>query len=262
MNEDDDAGRLIERLATLENLIPNFVEVEVVRRPDGSGFRFGKERGIRYEQELSPRLLTWTEEKVQDTHVVPTPPWRRWQKRKIVKVLVPAGPESPREPEPEPEPDIECEIQNETETKAVECGEVLSKCPREVVERVEQAVSPRQDKHVQTGIALAIDGAEDEWKKEKDVERCSARAALQRCFSVWLERWYRVLFVRVATEARMNQEMCRFDFDDEIEEEEHTETKANLVDGPVYRNRRKAGNRSRLDDAMIDDVLDMVLDDE
>ena len=130
MNEDDDAGRLIERLATLENLIPNFVEVEVVRRPDGSGFRFGKERGIRYEQELSPRLLTWTEEKVQDTHVVPTPPWRRWQKRKIVKVLVPAGPESPREPEPEPEPDIECEIQNETETKAVECAEVLSKCTR------------------------------------------------------------------------------------------------------------------------------------
>lgn len=258
MNEDDDAGRLMARLATLENLIPNFVEVEVVRRPDGSGFRFGKERGVRYEQELSPRLLTWTEEKVADTHAVPTPPWRRWQKRKIVKVLVPAGPESPREPEPEPEPEpVQGEVECVMETKAVECGE-------EVVERAEQAASPRQDKHVQTGIALAIDGVEDEWKKEKDVERCSARVALQRCFSVWLERWYRVLFVRVATEARMSQEMCRFDFDDEIEEEERTETKAfstNLVNGQVYRN-RKVGSRSRVDDAMIDDVLDMVLDDE
>lgn len=257
MNEDDEAGILIERLQTLEEIIPNFVEVEVKRPPPLSGFKLGGGRKEVPEQKMSPRLVTWNEKEVVDNHVK-VPPWRRWENGKVVKLLVPAAQqpdvpspshkEAPDESPPVPQNEAEATVEN-TDERVV--------------------VPDREDKVVQTGMALAIDEIaddfEEEWRKERDIAAASGRITLQRCFSMWLERWYRVLFIRVATEARMNTEVCDFDFDDEVrEEEEHTETKAfssNPIIGRVYRRRAKARSHSRIDDKMLDDVLDMVLDD-
>lgn len=263
MSSRDDAGKLIARLTELELLLPKFIEVETSVSPRSGRLNFGKEKEIRYEQQLSPRLVTWQEQEQSNNHVQ-FPQWRKWEKMQVEKRLVPAP--EPCQEAPHDIPRTET-TEDPTQPEAIQASQVPEVMqPRQLPE----VINKRQDKDIQTSIALAIDCNSEEdifvatREKQDLLKRSYEQTSLQKCFSTWLQRWYRSLFVRVATEARMNTEACDFYFDDEILPDEPTETKAfssNPVITRVYRQRQRATKNKRFNDDVVDDVLDMVLDD-
>ena len=263
MSSRDDAGKLIARLTELELLLPKFIEVETPLSPRSGRLNFGKEKEIRYDQQLSPRLVTWEEQEQSNNHVQ-FPQWRKWEKIQVEKRLVPAP-----EPCQETPPDI---THPGTTEDPVQADPIQTNHVPEVIQphQLPEVINKRQDKDIQTSIALAIDCDPEEdvfaatREKQDLLKRSYEQTSLQKCFSTWLQRWYRSLFVRVATEARMNAQGCDFYFDDEILPDEPTETKAfssNPVITRVYRQRQRAKKNTRFNDDVVDDVLDMVLDD-